>query len=106
MLDPRTVAVAYVRTLLGAVEAYGVPTAAVLKGTRVDLGAMDSPNARIGVEDLHRIWEQGLHLSKDPLLGLKVAEASQPSTFRVLGLATMSSAPLQAALQLMLRYSA
>ena len=67
---------------------------------------MDSPNARTGVEDLHRIWEQGLHLSKDPLLGLKVAEASKPSTFRVLGLATMSSASLQAALELMLRYSA
>jgi len=104
MLDPRTVAVAYVRTLLGAIEGYGVSPAEVLMGTRVDSAALDSPNSRIGVEDLHRIWEQGLTLTGDPLLGLKVAEASKPSTFRVLGLATMSSDSLQAALALMLRY--
>ncbi len=104
MLDPRTVANAYVRTLLGVIESYGVRTEDVLAGTRVDAALLDAPNGRVGAEDLHRIWERGLQLTRDPLLGLKVAEASKPTTFRVLGLATMSSASLRAALELMLRY--
>ncbi|MGQ0801978.1 MAG: AraC family transcriptional regulator ligand-binding domain-containing protein [Pseudomarimonas sp.] len=104
MLDPRTIANAYVRTLLGVIETYGVRTEEVLAGTRLDAAALEMPNGRVGAEDLHRIWERGLQLSGDPLLGLKVAEASKPTTYRALGLATMSSASLQAALALMLRY--
>ncbi len=93
MLEPRTVANAYVRTLLGAIEAYGVTAEEVLAGTRVDASALDTPNGRVGAEDVHRICEQGLKLTGDPLLGLKVAEASKPTTFRVLGLATMDRKP-------------
>jgi AraC-like DNA-binding protein len=104
MLDPRTIANAYVRTLLGVIEGYGVAAADVLLGTRVDAAALDAPNGRIGVEDVHRIWARGIALTKDPLLGLKVAAATKPTTFRVLGLATMSSASLADALALMLRY--
>ena len=104
MLDPRTIANAYVRTLLGVIEGYGVAADDVLRGTRVDIAALDAPNGRIGVEDMHRLWAHGLALTQDPLLGLKVAEATKPTTFRVLGLATMSSASLGDALALMLRY--
>jgi len=104
MLDPRTIANAYVRTLLGVIEGYGISSVDVLRGTRVDVAALDAPNGRIGVEDMHRLWARALALTKDPLLGLKVAEATKPTTFRVLGLATMSSASLADALALMLRY--
>lgn len=104
MLDPRTIANAYVRTLLSVIEAQGVRTHDALLGTRIDTAALDAPNGRIPVEDVHRLWERGLALTRDPLLGLKVAEATKPTTFRVLGLATMSSASLHDALALMLRY--
>lgn len=104
MLDPRTVANPYVRTLLGVLELQGVDVRALL--ARLHLGAtvLDDPNGRIAPEQLRRIWQQGLALTGDALLGLKVAEAARPSTFRTLGLATLSSASLQDALQLMLRY--
>lgn len=104
MLDPRTVANTYVRTLLGAVEALGVPSAQLLQGLPVSEDDLSTPNGRIGVALVRTIWERALALTGDPLLGLKVAESMQPGTFRVLGLAAMSCASLAEALALMLRY--
>jgi AraC-like DNA-binding protein len=104
MLDPRTVSNPYVRTLLGVLDAHGVDVRALLAGLRLDATVLDDPNGRIAPEIVHRIWERGLALTGDPLLGLKVAAAARPSTFRAVGLAAMSSASLQDALSLMLRY--
>lgn len=104
MLDPRTVANTYVRTLLGAVEALGVPAAQLLHGLPVTEAELGTPNGRIGVAVVRTIWERALALTGNPLLGLKVAESMQPGTFRVLGLAAMSCASLAEALALMLRY--
>lgn len=104
MLDPRTVANPYVRTLLGVLAAQGVDVRALLARLRLDAAVLDDPNGRIAPEQLRRIWQHGLALTGDALLGLKVAEAAKPSTFRALGLATLSSASLQDALELMLRY--
>lgn len=104
MLDPRTIANPYVRTLLGVLESQGVDVRALLARLRLDAALLDDPNGRIAPEQLRRIWQHGLALTDDPLLGLKVAEAARPSTFRALGLAALSSASLQHALALMLRY--
>lgn len=104
MLDPRTVSNPYVRTLLGVLDAQGVDVRKLLAGLRLDTAVLDDPNGRIAPEQLRRIWQQGLALTGDALLGLKVAEAARPSTFRAVGLAALSSASLQDALQLMLRY--
>ncbi|MET1077474.1 MAG: AraC family transcriptional regulator [Pseudomonas sp.] len=104
MLDPRTVANTYVRTLLGAVQKQGVPSAQLLQGLPVDEALLGAPNGRIGVALVQRIWQRALALSGDPALGLRVAEALQPSSFRVLGHAAMSCASLEQGLALMLRY--
>lgn len=104
MLDPRTVSNPYVRTLLGVLEAQGVDVRALLAGLRVDAALLDDPNGRIAPEIVHRIWARGLAQTQDPLLGLRVAQAARPSTFRALGLAALSSASLHDALALMLRY--
>lgn len=104
MLDPRTVSNPYVRMLLGVLDAEGVDVAALLAGLGVDAGLLDDPNGRIAPETVHRIWQHGLALTGDALLGLKVAAAARPSTFRALGLAAASSTSLQHALSVMLRY--
>ena len=104
MLEARTVSNPYVRTLLGVLDAQGVDVPALRASLRLDDAALDDPNGRIAPELVHRIWERGLALTGDPLLGLKVAAAARPSTFRALGLAAATSASLQAALALMLRY--
>lgn len=104
MLDARTVANPYVRTLLGVLDAQGVDVRGLLASLALDAVQLDDPNGRIAPETLQRIWERGLALTGDPLLGLKVAQAAKPATFRALGLAAMSSASLADALALMLRY--
>ncbi|HSX62743.1 MAG TPA: AraC family transcriptional regulator [Tahibacter sp.] len=103
MLDPRTVANPYVRTLLGVFDAQGVDLRVLLAGLPLDAAMLEDPNGRIAPETLHRIWERALAATGDPLLGLKVAEAAKPATFRAVGLAAMSSASLRDALALMLR---
>ncbi|UXI65817.1 AraC family transcriptional regulator [Tahibacter amnicola] len=104
MLDPRTVSNPYVRTLLGVIQARGVDLSALHARLPIDPAMLDDPNGRIAPEIVHRIWEHGLALTGDPLLGLAVAEAAQPATFRALGLAAMTCASLQDAMALMLRY--
>jgi AraC-like DNA-binding protein len=104
MLEPRTVSNPYVRTLLGVLEARGVDVRALLAAVRLPAAVLDDANGRIAPETVRRIWQHGLALTGDPLLGLAVAAAARPSTFRALGLAVMTSASLQAALDLMLRY--
>ncbi|WP_313917160.1 AraC family transcriptional regulator ligand-binding domain-containing protein [Tahibacter sp.] len=104
MLDPRTVSNPYVRTLLGVLDVQGVDVRAIVAALHLDTAALDDPNGRIAPEIVQRIWQHGLALTGDPLLGLKVAAAARPSTFRALGLAAMTSASLHAALSLMLRY--
>ena len=104
MLDPRTVSSAYVRTLLTTVEAHGVPSAQVLRGLPVEPAHIAQANGRVGVGVARLIWDQALALTADPLLGLKVAQDMKPSTFRVLGLATMGCASLEQAIGVMLRY--
>ena len=104
MLDPRTVSNPYVRMLLGVLDARGVDLRALLAGVGLDAAVLDDPNGRIAPETVHRIWQHGLALTGDPLLGLKVAAAARPATFRALGLAAISGASLQAALAVMLRY--
>lgn len=104
MLDPRTVASTYVRALLAAVEAEGIAADTVLQGLVIDQVQLAAANGRLGVMAVHRIWQRALVLADDSLLGLKVADNVKPGTFRVLGLAAMSSATLAEAVQLMLRY--
>ncbi len=104
MLESRTVSNPYVRTLLAVLQAQGVDVDALLTRVHLDAAVLDDPGGRIGPETVHRIWSHGLALTGDPMLGLKVAAAARPSTFRALGMAAMTSASLQAALSLMLRY--
>jgi AraC-like DNA-binding protein len=104
MLDPRTVANAYVRTVLNAVEAQGVSNRDVMSGIPFSEAQLTVANGRVGTAIVHRIWERAIELTGDPHLGLKVAAAAKPSTFRVLGYAIMSCSSLYEALGLMLRY--
>jgi AraC-like DNA-binding protein len=104
MLDPRTVANSYVRTLLAAVESEGIRSEQVLQGLPITHDMLTTANGRIGVALVHQIWQRALTLTANPLLGLKVALQIKPSTFRVLGLAAMSCESLAQGLSLMLRY--
>jgi AraC-like DNA-binding protein len=104
VLEPRTVANAYVRTLLTTAESRGVPAARLLRGLPVTPAAIAVPHGRTGVTVFNRMWIRALELTGDPGLGLRMARSVKPATFRVLGLAVMSSETLGQAMHLLLRY--
>jgi AraC-like DNA-binding protein len=104
MLEPRTAANSYVRTLISTVEAQGIAAPRLLQGLPLDEAMLTAANGRIGVDVVHRLWQRALALTHDPELGLKMTAFMRPSSFRVLGLASMTAASLGDALTLVLRY--
>lgn len=104
MIDPRTVAASYVRTLLEVVESRGVARDAMLHGLPVDESRLANPSERVSLGVVIRLWERGVAATGDPGLGLAVGMRARPSAFHVLGHATMSCATLGEALDVMLRY--
>jgi AraC-like DNA-binding protein len=94
----------YVRSVLAAAQGCGVPPGRILQDVALDPATLDMPDARLGVAVVRRIWDSALALAADPLLGLRAGQNMKPGTFRVLGLAAMSCATLQQAIDVMLRY--
>jgi AraC-like DNA-binding protein len=104
MIDPRTAAASYVRTLLEVVDACGGSRRSVLHGLRLDETRLANPGERVSLGIVARMWERGLASTGDPGLGLEVGARARPTSFHVLGQAAMNCATLGEALQLMLRY--
>lgn len=104
MIDPRTVAASYVRTLLEVLEARGVARAVMLHGLPLEDARLANPSERVALGLVVRLWERGVALTGDPGLGLALGMRARPTTFHVLGHATMSCATLGEALEVMLRY--
>ncbi|MES2319877.1 MAG: AraC family transcriptional regulator [Pseudomonadota bacterium] len=104
MPETRTVSTSYLRPLLAAVEAIGIPAATLLLSTRVTPDQVMQSTTRLSISMARVIWKRALELTGDRLLGLRVAEHMKPATFRVLGLAIMSCATLSQAIALVVRY--
>jgi AraC-like DNA-binding protein len=104
MPETRTVATSYLRPLLAAVEAAGIPAATLLAGTPLPLDQAMQSNTRVSISLARMIWVRAVELTGERLLGLAVAQHMKPATFHVLGLATMSCASLAQAIELIVRY--
>jgi AraC-like DNA-binding protein len=104
LLDPRTVSMAYLRSVLAAAAASGVGAERILQDLPLDPATLETPDARLGVGLVRRIWERALALTGDGLLGLNAGQNMKPGNFRVLGMAIMSCATLQQAIGALLRY--
>jgi hypothetical protein len=104
MIDPRTVAASYVRTLLEVIAACGGSRQAVLQRLRLDEARLANPNERVSLGVVVRMWELGLAATNDPGLGLELGMRARPTSFHLLGQAAMNCATLGEALEVMLRY--
>lgn len=63
-----------------------------------------SPNARISIESVDRLWEQVLPVIKDPCFAIKMAGFWHPSQIGALGYAWLASTTLRRALKRSVRY--
>lgn len=96
-----TWAIAVARTL----DARGCDSAALFEQAGLDPAILRDPNGRYPVSRMSRLWKLAVEATRDPCIGLAVAEFVQPATFHSLGLAVLASQTLEDALTRSARYS-
>lgn len=97
---------AWVRGLLRVFAAQGVERAAVLARAGLAAHRVEDDQERFAADEVTRLWEAALALSGNPALGMDAELAARHIDFQELGMAMLSSADLQGALQQAARYLA
>ncbi|WP_370154681.1 AraC family transcriptional regulator [Ferrovibrio sp.] len=102
---PRSVAAGYVRTLLDAVAATGIPAGAVLTAAGLPADLAGRAEGRVAHDAVSAIWQAALGLGGDRHLGLHVGERVQPGSFDALGHLLMTCTTLREAARQADRFS-
>src|SRR5262249_9129058 len=84
--------------------AEGLNVAALLAAAGIDAKTLDAPGARVGSDQLSRLWELAAEQSGNPAIGLAQHSVVRPASFDVVGYAMMSCADLRAAFERLIRY--
>lgn len=92
---PKTVINSYVSTLIDSVCQMGVDIQALLADAPFQQADLLSPNYRISLSDMTRLWHKAITLAKDPYLGLHVGARAQLATFNALAPVVMNCPTLQ-----------
>ncbi|MBW2369994.1 MAG: AraC family transcriptional regulator [Deltaproteobacteria bacterium] len=74
MTNNLTVSVALLRPVLQYVAGMGIKTESLLAGTAIDPVLLNSPDTRLSLEEMDRIYIQAMRLTKDENLGLHIGE--------------------------------
>ncbi len=88
-----------------ALDSYELDSQKIFSDFGVLLEDIKKNNARIPSSVMAQVWQQGLELSQDPYLSLRVANLFMPAAFSSLGLALSASEHVHDALQRACRYS-
>ncbi len=91
--------------LVQALDSYKLDSQQIFLSAGVALEDIKKNNARIPSAAMVQVWQQGLALSQDPYLSLRVAKLFLPAAFGSLGLSLSASEHAHAALQRACRYS-
>lgn len=90
-------------TILRAVEARGIDSAALAARAGIDPGAL-GPEARVPRDALNRLWRLAVEATGDPAFGLEAPRHAAQTTFHALGYAVLASVTLRDAFERMVRY--
>jgi AraC-like DNA-binding protein len=99
-----TLAVEPFALVLRAMNDLGLPTDALLRGTGTSTASL-AAGVRPSVDDELRVWDAAVALSRNPAIGLRVADRLKPSTLGALGYLLQNSATLEALLARAQRYA-
>jgi AraC-like DNA-binding protein len=99
-----TVMTAWTGTLLRALDARGIDSAALVEIAGIDPALLDDPELRVPLDASTRLWEAAVDATQDPTFGIEVSRYVQPTTFHALGPAFLASATLRNALERAGRY--
>lgn len=104
LLQQRTVAPFWLEFLLDAALRAGVDLSTALVELGVSNDDLENPQSRISMTVEDQLIRKALQHSNDPLFGLHMGEAIRPRFMGELGYASMSSATLRDAIELMIPF--
>lgn len=87
-----------------AIESYGCRSEVLLVKAGIDKHLLADPDARIRVENMHRLWELAVEETGDACFGLTAAAHIRPTTFHALGFALMVSSSMMDAFERLQRF--
>lgn len=102
----RSSSVTWVKGVLDMFASQGLDPARLLQGAGIDAERLNQAQARIGADQVTRLWDLAVAQSGNPSLGLQPELTSRYVNFDVVGHAMLSSASLGAGLQSLARYLA
>jgi len=103
---PRTATVATTssRALLAACDELGMQKAKLLEAAGLTLAQVNDPDGRLPVEAVSALWGAALGLSRDPGLGLRIAQAVPFGAYRVIDFLAASAPTVGEGLVRVARY--
>ena len=90
--------------ILAAAAQYSLPIDEILTAINLESDLLKDVDGYIFNHQFCELWQEFVHYSGDPCIGLALVEFAQPSTFGVLGYAANSSLNIGEALTRMARY--
>ena len=103
-LDRLSASATYGALLVEMLQPMGISSSAVLKGTDIEPGTLESVEGRISARQYAQLIENAKQLAADPALGFKFGMQLKLSTHGFLGFAAMSASNLGDALALAVKY--
>ena len=85
-------------------EEYGVDPAPIFASAGVPLGGVTSPQQRVPLSKIHKLWELSKEASGDEAIGLKTGKYARPAHFYAFGYSWMASSTLLGGMQRLTRY--
>lgn len=86
------------------IESYGCPPDELLSKAGIKKNLLADPDARIGLENMRRLWKLAVQKTGDASFGLQAATHIRPTTFHALGFAMMVSSSMMDALERLQRF--
>lgn len=77
----------WIRSICQTVRGYDIDPMPLMERAGLDSKLLNIPDARYPVAGVHRLWQQIIEATGDPLIGLRVGQEIQVSTLHGLGLA-------------------
>lgn len=103
-MNGRMISAAWVRGIREVIVGAGLDAAALFRQAGLELSDLDDPEARFAPEKVSQLWQVAIDRSGNPLLGLKVSEASTPASLDAVAYVMMSCPNLLVALERLIRY--
>lgn len=95
---------AYLRTMIEIVRERGIDPSEVLKGSKLTLALLETPELRITAQESLGVMLRAVQLTGDRGLGLEFGLRSMPTAHGYVGYAAMSCGTLREAFELVIRY--